>query len=70
MPKRRKDKTLHRGPFTAADFDKHLRRVGYVKRAGGKHLCYTHPDRPGKVTISTAWTSIRWGDPIFKNIAE
>lgn len=70
MPKKRKTKDLNRGPFEAKDFDRQLRRIGYKKAPGGKHDSYIHPSRPGKVSVSTAWTSIKCGDRIFNSIAD
>lgn len=74
MPKKRRKggkgaADLNRGPFSTTDFDKHLRRVGWERVSGGRHLNYRHPDREGKVQLSTNWTGIRASDPIFNSIA-
>jgi len=69
MPKRRKDKSLNRGPFRAKDFHKHLGRIGFTRKEGGKHSLRISPDGKHRVPISNAWTGVRAGDPIFKSIA-
>jgi hypothetical protein len=69
MPKRRKDKSLSRGPFTAKDWHKHLGRIGYARKEGGKHALRVSPDGKRRVPISDAWTSIRVGDPVFRSLA-
>lgn len=73
MPGKRKRKRqgidLNRGPFTAGDIDKHLRRAGYERIPGGKHWNYRHASRPGKVSVSSKWTGVRVGDPIFNSLA-
>lgn len=69
MGKKRKGRQLHRGPFTAAEIERELQRVGFVRSVGSKHVQYKHPSRPGKVSISRAWTGIRASDEMFKSLA-
>jgi hypothetical protein len=69
MPKRRKDKSLKRGPFSAKDIHDGLARIGFTRQEGGKHPLRVSPDGKRRVPISTAWTSIRVNDQLFKSIA-
>ena len=69
--KLKKGQNLSRGPWTASDIANAITGQGYQRIKGDfKHLNYKHPDRPGKVQISSSWDSIRYGDWIFNRIAE
>lgn len=67
--RRRKGSELHRGPFTAAEIERELQRIGFTCKPGGNHPQYIHPARGGKVAISRKWTSIKASDAIFRSIA-
>jgi hypothetical protein len=60
---------LRRGPFSGTDIGAALERLGAIAETGGNHqTVYVHPIKGWKVPISTAWTSVRKGDPIFNGI--
>jgi hypothetical protein len=59
---------LNRGPFTGDEIAKALMREGYAREPGGRHPCYSHPKRPGKVQVSFKWTGVKAGSDIFNSL--
>jgi hypothetical protein len=72
MPRKRKPSgRLSSGPWTAADFDRMLRKNGWTVESEGPHTHYVHAARPGrKVQIDRKWTGVKVGHDPFKGVAE
>ena len=66
MARKRKDKTLSKGPFTARDVEKALKLDGWTSSPGGNHVVWEHPTKPGKIPIKKSWTGLRAWCPILK----
>jgi predicted RNA binding protein YcfA (HicA-like mRNA interferase family) len=52
-----------RSPMTPREIDRRLRRDGWtIKRKGpGDHVQYSHPEKPGKVTVDSGVPEIPTG---------
>jgi predicted RNA binding protein YcfA (HicA-like mRNA interferase family) len=71
MRKKKPSGRLHRGPFTASNFEAALRLDGWQEEShqtGGGHTNWSHPTRPGKVQVDGKWTSVKPGHDPFKGI--
>lgn len=71
MRKKKPSGRVHRGPFTAADFETALRLDGWEpepNQTGGGHTNWCHPTRPGKVQVDGKWNAVKPGHDPFKGI--
>jgi hypothetical protein len=61
---------LKRGPWTAKDVKRVLRKDGWKAKPGGNHQSvWTHSEKPGKFPVSESWDSLRAKDPILKGMS-
>lgn len=69
MRKRKPSGRPNPGPFDADDMIRACIALGAEKIEPGSHSkVYKHPTAGWKFTVSTSWSSIRKGDPIFNNL--
>lgn len=68
--RRRRSGNLHRGPFSAGDFDAGLRLDGWFEVPHTRHRNYRHPVRPGKVQVDAKWTGVKPGYFSFRMVME
>jgi hypothetical protein len=59
---------LHRGPFTARDFEEAVRLDGWEPEKHGRHPCWRHPTRRGKIQIDRKWTGVKPGHDPFRGV--
>lgn len=65
-----KRKQLNKGPFTAKQIERALTRGdGWFRVPGSNHIALKHPSKPGKVSLSENWDSVKRGQLVFKSIA-
>lgn len=46
-----------------------MRLDGWQPEAHGRHPCWRHPTRPGKVQIDEKWTAVKPGHDPFRGVA-
>lgn len=67
---KKKSGRLNRGPFTAVQIERLLKKEGCVCVTGGSHPLYERPRTGARWGVSRKWTSIKCGDPIFNGLKD
>jgi len=55
-------------PLKSSDFARMLRHDGWGETKGGRHPCWEHPTKPGKVQLPENWTGVKTSHDTFKGV--